>query len=318
MRGLLIATAFAVLAAGTALSTAPAGAADMLALHPKIWASYQTYLDERWPGAFAVSRDGTAHGSGICPAVQCALAEAKRAALRACRESGGADCVIFAVRDEIRLDYRVLTREEASICPLAPAPKIRVSFSAGEPGFDHGRTVAYLTEQLAEDERHWLDEGGTVMGLTEHSFVTKRHAVGHVTVAGRDGASCAGFADGEIRLELDATIYVAREIPEETCLYREVLTHERRHQALGVEMTQAYARELEATIAAVLADEPFVEVPAGKRPWQVAAARLDGLIDEAYAVFRREHSRRQLAIDSQEEYERADIVCPGETDKYLP
>lgn len=310
-----LAAAVVLLCAGT--SVGPAAAAE-LGLHPEIWTVFESYRESRWPGAFAVSEDGRSYGQSACPAGGCVLSEAKRAALRSCREAAEGDCVIFALRDDIKLAYRILTPEELSPCPLSPAPDISVRFASGETGFDRNRSAAWLTERFRRDERHWLDRDGTVMGMTSSALRIRHGAIGHVTVDGKDGARCAGPSGGEVELALNITIYVAKEIPQETCLYREVLDHERRHETLGREMTEAYAQELETRIAAALARQPFVEVPAGRRDAQVAAERLDDVIDKAYAVFRRELSRRQLAIDSEAEYERTDVVCPGEIDKYLP
>lgn len=317
LRALRAAAVVAAVLLCAGASGRPAAAGE-LGLHPEVWAAFESYRESRWPGAFAVSENGRSHGRSACPAGGCVLAEAKRAALQSCREAAESDCVIFALRDEIKLAYRILTAEELSPCPLSPAPDIRVRFTSGETGFDHDRSAEWLTERFSRDERHWLDRHGTVMGLTSSSLRTRHGSIGHVTVDGTDGVRCAGPSDGEVELVLEITIHIAKEIPQETCLYREVLDHERRHETLGREMTEAYAGELEARIAAALARQPFVEVPAGRRDAQVAWERLDDVIDESYAVFRRELSRRQLAIDSQSEYERTDVVCPGEIDKYLP
>jgi len=302
MRTLLLALAAMWLTcAGTS-----ARAADSVALHPDVWAAYQAYLELRWPGAFAVSGDGTAYGAVRC-AIACDVAAAKREAIRNCGKAADADCVVFAVRDDIRLAYRVLTREEASPCPLSPIPRIEDS-----------RSVSDLTEIVGKDKRRWLERHSTVMGATRHSLGEVREAIRYVAVDGRNGATCAGFTDGRLRLTLQATIYIAREIPKGTCLYREVLAHEQRHQSLGVELTEAFARELEEVIAAALTEQPFIPVPPGEKAEQVAADRLDEIIGAAWQTFDRERSRRQLALDSNAEYARTDLICPGEADKFLP
>ena len=171
---------------------------------------------------------------------------------------------------------------------------------------------------MKDEERQWLGDHGAVMGVTSHSTRFDRGGVRFISVEGKDGRICAGFSDGEIRLALSASVYVAREIPKESCLYREVLGHEMKHKALGRELTEAFTRDLEAHLAAALADQPFVEVPKGKGFWQAADQRLDALLEEAFRVFDRNMSRRQLGIDSNAEYQRVDDACPGEADKFLP
>lgn len=294
-----------------------ASAADEIALHPDVWAAYEAYRQTPRPGAFAVSEDGRSHGQSQCGAV-CVVGPQKAQALAACREKSGGACLVFAVRDQIRLPYRLLSREELNACPLSPVPRIGVALTIGETGFERGYTVALLDLMMGADGRHWLDEDGTVMGLTRQFFDLHTTGIGIVESEGRDGVRCVGYGDGEIRLHHSALIYVAREIPEDTCLYREVLAHEHKHRALGAELAAGFARDLEARIAEALTEAPFVELPPGSSPRQVADERLNAIIDAAYATFERDRSRRQLGIDSQSEYDRVDLACPGEADRFLP
>ena len=318
MRGWLMAGLLALCAAGALSWGGTARAAAELGLHPEVWAAFEAYRVENRPGAFAVSQDGSRHGHSLCGAGACDLGAAKKGALQACRANGGGACVVFAVRDDVKLAYRLLSRAEISRCPLAPVPEIRVTLAVDETSYDHGYKVADLGRMMGEDGRHWLDEHGTVMGLTEQFFDIERRLLHVVEMEGRDETRCVGYADGELPLRLGARIYVANEIPYDTCLYHEVLEHEHKHRALGADMTAGLARDLEAAIAAALAEAPYTEVPPGAKPRLVAERRLDEIIDAVYAVFRREHSRQQLAIDSDAEYRRVDTVCPGETDKYVP
>lgn len=297
----------------------PAARADDggLGLHPEVFAAFETYRQARRPGAFAVSEDGTSFGQSLCRESRCNFAAEKRNALQACREQAEKACVVFATGDDVKLAYRLLTRAELSACPLAPVPTISVTVSIEDAAFDRTRAVADLNHLMFDDERHWIDEEGAAMGVTQHLFDLDWEKVQSVETEGRDGVRCVGYKDGEIAVTLGATIFVAREIPGDSCLYREVLAHEHRHRALGSEMIAAFGRQLEAEIAAALHQQPYVEVPSGDLPWLVADRHLQAIVDAAYAIFRRDHSRRQLAIDSDDEYHRVEVVCPGETEKYI-
>jgi hypothetical protein len=319
MRGKVIAGVLVLgLLGGQAQIPAAVGAESALGLHPDVFAAFETYRQARRPGAFAVSEDGMRFGQSLCREPRCDFAAEKRNALQACREQAEKACVVFATGDDIKLAYRLLTRAELSACPLTPAPTISVTVSVEDAAFDRTQDVADLNRLMFDDERHWIDEEGAAMGVTQHLFDLDWQNVQSIETEGRDGARCVGYKDGEIAVTLGATIFVASEIPGDSCLYREVLAHEQRHRALGSEMTIAFGRQLEAEIAAALRQQPYVEVPSGDMPWLVADQHLQAIIDAAYAVFRRDHSRRQLAIDSNEEYRRVEAVCPGETDKYIP
>lgn len=301
-----------------ALAAAPCawGAEGPLGLHPDVLAAFEHYRQAPRPGAFAVSQDGASFGTSLCDSARCDRTAQRRAALDACRRAAGTSCVILASGSDVRIAYRVLTREEISVCPLAPTPRLRVILTEHDDRFERSQSLAQLSELLFHDERHWIDEEGSAMGVTEHVFDIDRSSIDVVETEGRGGVRCVGYQDGEIVLTLGATIYVASEIPEDSCLFREVLAHERKHRTLGSEMTREFARDLEAAIASELGERPFAELPHGMMPWKLAEDRLDRLIGAAYAVFRREHSRHQLAIDSNSEYRRVQHACPGETEKY--
>ncbi len=319
MRSRLISFAL-TLAVGAAV-LAPIGALaaeSAIALHPDVWAAFEDYRQDRRAGAFAVSADGRSFGTSLCRETRCDFAGEKRNALQDCRANGGDGCVVFAVGDDVKLGHRLLTREELSVCPFSPVPRITVRFVYDFRGTSHTHDLAYLAEMMKDDERQWLGDHGTVMGVTEHRLRFDSGGVRYISVDGRDGHTCAGFEDGVIRLALTASVYVAREIPDTVCLYREVLDHEMKHRSLGQQMTEAFARDLEAQLAAALEAQPFAEVPDGTGWRQTASARLDQLIDDAYRVFGRELSRSQLGVDSNVEYKRVDDACPGEQDKYVP
>ncbi len=301
------------------LAAAPSAgvAAEPLGLHPEVVAAFEIYRQEPRPGAFAVSEDGADFGQSLCGSARCDPVRQKRTALQSCRRNAEAPCVILATGTEIQRDYRMLSRAELSACPLDDVPSIRVTFIAEDAVFDRARSAAELSHLMFDDERHWIDEDGTAMGVTEQFFDIDHRGIGFIETEGRDGARCVGYKDGEITLTLGSTIHVAREIPEDSCLYREVLAHEHKHRALGRELTAAFGRDLEAAIAAALVEEPYVEIAEAATPWRLAEERLQAIIDSAYAVFIRNHSRRQLAIDSNAEYRRVDSVCPGETERYV-
>lgn len=318
MRGKLIAGILALGLLGDLTQNPVARAAEgELGLHPDVFAAFETYRQARRPGAFAVSEDGASFGQSLCREARCNIAAEKRNAMQDCRQGADTPCVVFATGGEIRRAYRLLTAEELSACPLTPVPAISVAVRIEDTEFDRGQDLAYLNHLMFDDERHWIDEGGEAMGVTQHSFGIDSGKVQPTETEGRDGVRCVGYHDGEIVVTLGATIFVAKEIPDGTCLYREVLAHEHRHRALGSELATAFGRQLEGEIAATLRRQPYVEVPPGDMPWEIAGERLDSIIDAAYVVFRRDHSRQQLAIDSNEEYQRVDVLCPGETEKYV-
>lgn len=103
----------AAVAAVTLLAGAGAAHAGALRVHPTVWGWYQDYLKKigsTKPGVFAVAEDGRAAGSYVCPELRCnAPTGYKQKAIQQCERAAnpGVHCVVFAVRDEIQVEYEI-------------------------------------------------------------------------------------------------------------------------------------------------------------------------------------------------------------------
>lgn len=104
----------AIAAALGILVCANPAAAETIKLHRQIWEAYQSYLKaigSTKPGAYAVAEDGTAGAGWVCPAVRCSdIGRFSMEAKKECEKltSPGVRCVLFAVRDDIRVEYEIV------------------------------------------------------------------------------------------------------------------------------------------------------------------------------------------------------------------
>lgn len=96
------------------LGVAASGAApadEVLRIDRAVWSVYQTYLQKigsTRPGAFAVTVDGYGAYWVTCPGTQCIGATTySHDAKQDCEQDSGMDCVVFAVRDDIRVQYEI-------------------------------------------------------------------------------------------------------------------------------------------------------------------------------------------------------------------
>ena len=96
------------------LACANPAAAETIKLHRQIWGAYQGYLKaigSTKPGAYAVAEDGMAGAGWVCPDRRCRdegrfAAEAKEECQKL--TDPGVKCVLFAIRDDIRVDYEIV------------------------------------------------------------------------------------------------------------------------------------------------------------------------------------------------------------------
>ena len=90
-------------------------AAETYRISNEVWGWYQKYLgnigDGRRPGAFVITKDGEGAYYTWCPDTRCmgGLTYSQEA-LNDCERDYDTDCVVFAVRDEIRVEYEIVTQ----------------------------------------------------------------------------------------------------------------------------------------------------------------------------------------------------------------
>jgi len=132
----LAGTLAAVLMAG--LAPAPVAAAETYTITAEVWGVFQKYLGKikngRYPGAYAITKDGTGAYYVWCEHTQCMAGTAYSTdAVNACEREYDTECVTFAVRDDIRVTYTVAGSESSNSvapelsAPPPPAAKIVVS-----------------------------------------------------------------------------------------------------------------------------------------------------------------------------------------------
>jgi hypothetical protein len=96
------------------LACANPAAAETIKLHKQIWEAYQSYLKaigSTKPGAYAVAEDGRAGAGWVCPDTRCTdMGRFSTEAKEACQKltDPGVKCVLFAVRDDIRIEYEIV------------------------------------------------------------------------------------------------------------------------------------------------------------------------------------------------------------------
>jgi hypothetical protein len=120
---------------GALASTALAD--EVYQIDSQVWGHYQKYLrdidDGNKPGAFVITSDGTGSYYVWCDATRCMPGGTySHDAKTACEREYGTECVTFAVRDDIRVQYEVRksTSSSSAAPELAPAPMTEIAIGA--------------------------------------------------------------------------------------------------------------------------------------------------------------------------------------------
>lgn len=200
------------------------------------------------------------------------------------------------------------------ICDSFPDVPVTLEVLFPEP-YVVASTPLHELQSLA-GRTHSIREGWT-MGLTTYSPVIEIDFP--VTVAQREGElACAVVNKLHARLGYrDVTLYVAREIPRNTCGFDEVYRHELKHIEVNRSLLQAYAPLVSERLREHLRLNGVIRQENPDYAVSQLRARLKDIVEKTMQDIDRENTERQSAVDSREEYERISNACGGQLQNAL-
>jgi len=105
---------------------------EPLVVSADVMADFAHYKALRKPLYFAVSKDGLFSWYTYCIDYNCQASQSYRHEVLAnCADEGGTDCLIFAVGDEVQVEYRV--GDPVSMAPATTTPCAIDTFAPGSP-----------------------------------------------------------------------------------------------------------------------------------------------------------------------------------------
>jgi hypothetical protein len=177
----------------------------------------------------------------------------------------------------------------------------RVIVEHGVLTIDHTKTVKQIT--LAQGQGGFKADHG--VGLFQ-SRLKAELAFGVLVVPGKR-------LDLTTRISTAPVIYVASELPKDSCAYKLVLGHELKHHDFDLEVLRAMPDEIRR-----FSPEVF-DTDAIERDGALNEARARGRFFQQFNyVYQALGEMRHPLIDSPESYRRLGEQCNGELAKYLP
>lgn len=203
-------------------------------------------------------------------------------------------------------------------CPRMADAKIVVDSRAVEPAHDYTKPIAELGGISQDSGAAARGRPGKVLGLATVRYGNAENA--KLVVAPQpDGSLCVAPSEIHITLALDERrVYVARELPEGTCIHAEVLAHEMRHVQTDERLLAEFLPRIEPRVRGELRRIGTYRVSSQEQAWARLNAVMTPLMQSLMRDFGAERSARQARIDTLLEYRRVSVSCNGELAKYLP
>lgn len=201
------------------------------------------------------------------------------------------------------------TPAAALTCPR-DKPEITLELQAIEPTIDRTMPRAELTalSGATRDNTHTLGMYGATWTIQSQSQLQYLKEQGT-----RRPRGCVWLSNLRLTVTIDPRqIRIARELRPDTCRYRSVMEHERKHQAVDDDVLARrlpWLRDVvEREVASLRSDKPQPEAALDEFGRQLME-RATKAVTTAWQQLVAERDRLQAAVDTPEEYERVRRQC---------
>ena len=131
-----------------------------------------------------------------------------------------------------------------------------------------------------------------------------------------DGSdNCFWYDQVTVTIKLAPTIYIAREVPPDSCLYREVLAHETHHVNVDHEVAQGFQTTIQDELAQYVTQVGVAGPYAAAQKNAIQTKlnqQLNALVRSWSVRIQNERLLQQAKVDTLAEYERIARACPDE------
>lgn len=206
-------------------------------------------------------------------------------------------------------------------CPTPRAARVHLQVLDPDPLVNSTQSIRWLSDRLQRNARSWqrdprLDRFIHAMGLTLIEWGSELSIAG---LSGLQGTQhCFVATDLRVRFGLHAhLVFIAREVPRGSCLWRDIHSHEMRHVAVNRSALRAAVTQLSTDLEHLGHQGISTQGRTLEAAQQAAFHRLTTVIRRSEDIFYQRSTRGHAAIDTPEEYERASRACGGEAQQIL-
>jgi len=199
-------------------------------------------------------------------------------------------------------------------CRMKVPPRINVLPSKSLVKYDYTKSKAELNSVDVDTiSPYGPQHNTTVSGLMSGS-IQMQHQLSFLSETYEQlGLGCIYLKSVEVKVNIDPTIFIAKEYPKGTCMHNAVLNHERKHVREDQLIVNKYSNYIGRALVSLIDSQeasfgPFSvnEIPKIQKNIQDSITEVVKKFNEQMNL---ERQTRQQAIDSLEEYESIGSKC---------
>ncbi len=204
--------------------------------------------------------------------------------------------------------------QAANICQDDKSPAINIKVTDSQPRFDYSMTQKKMADYAASAHLPAAD----IYDLTVNAMSTGSMRIDRsVKFKGQklpDKQVCVQVSEVNVHIHVDPVIYIARELHDEGCEFKEYYLHEMKHVEEDRKLVEDYKMIIQRNMNFAFpdsADYNIGPVPAAQTEPSAKSLteNVEGVLNATFDSMMRERQGRQRAIDSTGEYLRLSRVC---------
>ena len=198
-------------------------------------------------------------------------------------------------------------------CGSYPQIPVKVVSVFEEPEYDLTKSISAL-QDIASKTKDKIpgNHRSLALGLTTYTPLINFKAK-LVEVPTESGLPCIMVEDVFASLGYqDIKVYIAKEFPQGTCGFDAIVEHEVKHLKVNKEVLEEYVDKIRAELEYQM---PILGVAQQENlayTEYTLRKEINAIVSRFLNEMAEENARRQMAIDSDEEYERVSNACDGE------
>ncbi len=209
--------------------------------------------------------------------------------------------------------------EMANGCPDYKEPNIRITPLIVEPTLNTELSLPSLLAMARQDSAKYSSTHHEMpVGLTAASLSLDSQY--KITTSARplDTTVCAQISDFHLRFGFDDTIvYLARELPYDSCGYRTVLAHEMEHVSIDRHFVRSYMDPLQGLLREAIKQVGVVRASSANAAESKIRELMASYIRDLGANLSAVREKLQMRIDTKDEYSRLSKTCDGQLGKLV-
>lgn len=204
--------------------------------------------------------------------------------------------------------------DPSSVCKMPEPTRINVVPRTEPVKYDISQTLAQIQSQDIDtiNPYGFGSKSSTTGYMKGEVAMLQEVKIKHQTVRGKRYA-CVWYDTITLKIEIDPTIVIAKEVAEDPCRYKAVKEHELKHVMVDRKIVNKYAKSMGQKVFDGLQSRGFIVGPIKAEDAPIVAKRMQSTVAQLLELETKkmeiERAEGQQAIDSLEEYGRVNDAC---------